>query len=358
VAGDQLCHRWSRWLDSEQQCLRLRKEGRIIRWRTQDGTEGIATIKVPAPVQTATVVGPLLPTLKKDVAPPQAPPAPLKHQEPEGAPKEPAAEIADAGKHPQTAVKPAEEEAVAPPQPVETEDAPEKGLALPQPPAPKLVVPKKEEPPEKQAEPKRATEPTFKVAKVRSDDVLNVRSGPSSDFEIVGALPPGTRGIAITSACRSQWCPVKHQTMSGWVNSAYLMPEAAPEKAPSDSALLDSPEAPRSCLTPAARALLDRIEQQFGPVQVISTCRPGATIPGTGRPSRHASGNAVDFKAGSRKSAIIAWLIANHRRGGTMTYAGMDHIHVDIGPYFVSIAGGPRWASWRGDQPEFAGPPW
>jgi hypothetical protein len=25
----------------------------------------------------------------------------------------------------------------------------------------------------------------------------------------------------------------------------------------------------------------------------------------------------------------------------------MDHIHVDIGPHFVSIAGGRHWASWR-----------
>ena len=30
-----------------------------------------------------------------------------------------------------------------------------------------------------------------------------------------------------------------------------------------------------------------------------------------------------------------------------MTYADMDHIHVDIGPHFVSIAGGRHWASWR-----------
>src|SRR5262249_34962123 len=160
--------------------------------------------------------------------------------------KESSAEIGDAGKQPQTAVKPAEKEVVVPPSPVEAEDAPEKSIALPQPPVPKLVVPKKEEPPEKQAEPKRPTQPTLKVVKVRSDDVLNVRSGPSSDFEIVGSLPPGTRGIAITSACRSQWCPVKHQAMSGWVNSAYLIPEAAPDKAPPDSALLDSPDAPRS----------------------------------------------------------------------------------------------------------------
>jgi hypothetical protein len=25
----------------------------------------------------------------------------------------------------------------------------------------------------------------------------------------------------------------------------------------------------------------------------------------------------------------------------------MDHIHVDIGPHFVSIANGPQWLSWR-----------
>ena len=118
----------------------------------------------------------------------------------------------------------------------------------------------------------------------------------------------------------------------------------------------DSPKAPRSCLRPAARALLDRIEQQFGPVQVIFTCRPGATVPGTWRPSRHASGNAVDFNAGSRKAEIVAWLIANHRSGGTMTYPGMDHIHVDIGPRFASIAGGPRWMSWRGDRAGLPGP--
>lgn len=100
--------------------------------------------------------------------------------------------------------------------------------------------------------------------------------------------------------------------------------------------------ASRTCLTPAARGLLNRIEAQFGAVQVISTCRPGATIRNTGRPSRHASGNAIDFNAGGRKGAIIAWLRANHHSGGTMTYARMNHIHVDIGPRFVKLNFGGR----------------
>jgi len=95
--------------------------------------------------------------------------------------------------------------------------------------------------------------------------------------------------------------------------------------------------ASRACLTQAARALLQRIEARFGTVRAISTCRPGARIAGSGRISRHASGNAIDFEAGSRKGAIVKWLIANHRSGGTMTYADMSHIHVDIGPHFVSL---------------------
>lgn len=95
----------------------------------------------------------------------------------------------------------------------------------------------------------------------------------------------------------------------------------------------------RTCLTSAARHLLERVEAQFGPVKVVSTCRPGARIAGTNRISRHASGNAIDFNAGARKQAIVEWLIANHQSGGVMTYAHKGHIHMDIGRRFVSLAG-------------------
>jgi uncharacterized protein YcbK (DUF882 family) len=93
----------------------------------------------------------------------------------------------------------------------------------------------------------------------------------------------------------------------------------------------------RGCLKPAARALLDRIEAHFGKMQIISTCRPGAVIAGTGRRSKHANGEAIDFNAGGRKAEVVRWLIANHRSGGTMTYRGMSHIHVDVGYHFVSL---------------------
>jgi hypothetical protein len=96
----------------------------------------------------------------------------------------------------------------------------------------------------------------------------------------------------------------------------------------------------RTCLTSSARALLGRIEAQFGRVKIVSTCRPGARIRGTNKRSKHASGQAVDFVApNGRKAEVVRWLIANHRSGGTMTYPGMSHIHVDIGYRFVSLAG-------------------
>jgi hypothetical protein len=96
----------------------------------------------------------------------------------------------------------------------------------------------------------------------------------------------------------------------------------------------------RGCLRPAARTLLERIEAQFGPMQLVSTCRPGARIAGSGRISKHASGEAIDFNAGRRKGEVVRWLIANHKSGGTMTYAGMSHIHVDVGYHFVALNSG------------------
>jgi hypothetical protein len=104
----------------------------------------------------------------------------------------------------------------------------------------------------------------------------------------------------------------------------------------------------RSCLSPSAHALLERIEAQFGNVGIISTCRPGAVIAGSGRPSRHASGNAIDFNAPQgRKGEVVNWLIANHRGGGVMTYANMNHIHVDIVRHFVALGSGSGRRRWR-----------
>jgi hypothetical protein len=384
VAADQLCHRWKTWFSGEPQCLRLSRQGRVYHWQSADGgTTGTARITAPGSLEAA----PLLRhgRFARRAQPPTGPVARPESREGVHAPEPPAhaavpgpahapapqatAQATQPVPHPAREVSPALAQLpslIVPPAAAHSAHAaPHVAHAAPAGPAVSAwparmadhgtgQVPQAKAP-ELQARP-AAAKARFKVANVRADDVLNVRAGPSSDHDIVGALPPGSRGIAITSECRSRWCPVQHDSTTGWVNSAYLAPEIVPvalnAAAPAHSgqgAARDAPEAPRACLTPAARGLLDRIERNFGPVEVVSTCRPGAFIANSARPSRHASGNAVDFKAGARKAAILEWLIANHTAGGIMTYAGMDHIHVDIGPRFVSLARRAHLSSWRRD---------
>jgi uncharacterized protein YcbK (DUF882 family) len=91
------------------------------------------------------------------------------------------------------------------------------------------------------------------------------------------------------------------------------------------------------CLTSEARNLLARIRAKFNNVEIVSTCRPGAKIAGTNHPSKHASGQAIDFRVPGRKAEVVRWLIANYRNGGIMTYNDMDHIHVDVGARFVAL---------------------
>ncbi|MES1180029.1 MAG: DUF882 domain-containing protein, partial [Hyphomicrobium sp.] len=79
------------------------------------------------------------------------------------------------------------------------------------------------------------------------------------------------------------------------------------------------------------------IRAQFGNVEIVSTCRPGAKIAGTNYPSKHASGQAIDFRVPGRKAEVVRWLISNDRMGGIMTYSDMDHIHVDVGQRFVAL---------------------
>ncbi|RTL89264.1 SH3 domain-containing protein, partial [Ancylobacter aquaticus] len=45
---------------------------------------------------------------------------------------------------------------------------------------------------------------------------LNVRSGPGTNYRVIGTLPGGTR-VAVGS-CRGNWC----QAAGGWVSASYL----------------------------------------------------------------------------------------------------------------------------------------
>jgi len=66
----------------------------------------------------------------------------------------------------------------------------------------------------------------YRVVFVEEDDALNIRNGPGVEFDIVGEIRPGTRGVKITGEGQveidSLWVPVEYEEVSGWVNSRFL----------------------------------------------------------------------------------------------------------------------------------------
>lgn len=90
-----------------------------------------------------------------------------------------------------------------------------------------------------------------------------------------------------------------------------------------------------ACLTPKMRTVWAYVTAHWGPLRVVSTCRPGAFIRNTHVPSYHRYGMAIDFMAPrGKKRAMVKWLHL-HTLGGVMTYSNFKHIHIDVGPRFL-----------------------
>ena len=91
-----------------------------------------------------------------------------------------------------------------------------------------------------------------------------------------------------------------------------------------------------SCLPSQLNVALADVQARFGPVVVISTHRPGARIR-SGRPSLHASCQAVDFKPAPGTYNRVAAHLRGTWSGGLGTYLS-GHIHIDTGENY-------RWHS-------------
>lgn len=105
----------------------------------------------------------------------------------------------------------------------------------------------------------------------------------------------------------------------------------------------------RNCLTNDTRTALEAAERHFGVTFVLaSTCRPGAVIAGSGDPSWHRYGRAVDLLVprGISKADVVAWLFA-HVRGVVMTYRNMGHVHFDTGTYHKLVRGADAYGGRR-----------
>jgi hypothetical protein len=93
-----------------------------------------------------------------------------------------------------------------------------------------------------------------------------------------------------------------------------------------------------ACLPGKLRSAVANVSARFGRVTVISTHRPGARIH-SGRPSLHASCQAVDFKPARGAYGRVATYLRTNWDGGVGTYSS-GHIHLDVGPRY-------RWHSSR-----------
>jgi N-acetylmuramoyl-L-alanine amidase len=70
-----------------------------------------------------------------------------------------------------------------------------------------------------------AADTTYRVTGVAGNNVLNIRSGPDSSRTISGTVPPDGRGVRIVGACVGQWCPIRYENVTGWVNRQFLAAE-------------------------------------------------------------------------------------------------------------------------------------
>jgi hypothetical protein len=184
----------------------MTKDGQTFYWRTFDDKTGTAAIVVPAPpVQTAAVAQPSVPEVRVTRAPqPESVKPTASTEAPRPVPR-PAA-------RPEAAKQGAQQ------------SAPEK-VAVTRASSSEGLSPQADGVSRARIQSAPAPEPGFMVVNVARGDVLNVRKGPSVRFEVVGGLPPGSRGVTVTGACQSQWCPVEHPSARGWVNSTYLTRE-------------------------------------------------------------------------------------------------------------------------------------
>lgn len=132
------------------------------------------------------------------------------------------------------------------------------------------------------------------VRGVPTNDILNVRSGPGTNYRIVGALANGemVRNLGCQSQGSSRWCEIEMMTdmrERGWVNSRFLALNAGSS---ANDGLSGTPAqfdrmvmpciAQASRLTGASRGsirILDRIRTGGGPILTLSangakyTCR-------------------------------------------------------------------------------------
>lgn len=77
---------------------------------------------------------------------------------------------------------------------------------------------------------------TYRVTSLRGDDVLDLRTGPGTDYPSILPIPPDTTGV-IVDACkevsgyRHPWCETTWQGKQGWASACCLINEKTGRRA-------------------------------------------------------------------------------------------------------------------------------
>jgi SH3-like domain-containing protein len=60
------------------------------------------------------------------------------------------------------------------------------------------------------------------VVNVRSDDVLNLRTGPGTQYAVQTGLRFNQCGVMVMDDCQGNWCPVEDGHYAGWVSRRFI----------------------------------------------------------------------------------------------------------------------------------------
>lgn len=231
ISKDRLCQKWNTWLDKKMQCLALKRDGSKVWWTRDDGDTGTATLiarapepvrePVPEPAPAAAVQPAPVRTAETKIEPPKSPaaaPLPPKvvaKAAPKIEPKPKPVGVAQGHSTPKPAAAPVLKQKPALAHGEQKLPAARTAGAVPV----SLKQPAAAAPAPAQI--------SYRVAHVFTPDVLNVRTGPSADHDIVAVLAPNAGAIRMTGRCELGWCQIQRNATTGWVNSAYLVLEPA-----------------------------------------------------------------------------------------------------------------------------------
>lgn len=258
IDGDKLCLKWFRWFDAEERCLSIVRDGSRIYWNDGDGETGTGTITNYGSkyrMANARTIGLSLGGPQaggsSDKSSGDAPKA--AEQAKPAAPEMVRAGTVVAAAPPPEPPKPAVSSSIraepVKPRPVArqtrrtAQDVPERyppprrnvarlekktgASAMPPPKRPTDKKTVRRELPSGVSRRGLLPSPTYQVARVRFDDVLNIRNGPSEYHDAIGAIPPAGKGVRIVGPCQNFWCPIVYRSKRGWVNRYYLAKEGS-----------------------------------------------------------------------------------------------------------------------------------